>query len=61
VVHDPARPLTAEDVIEHVRTRLAGFKKPRHVVFVDELPRTAATGRPQKQVLRDRFLAGKLA
>ena len=30
---------TAEDIIEHVRTRIASYKKPREVEFVDELPR----------------------
>jgi acyl-CoA synthetase (AMP-forming)/AMP-acid ligase II len=57
VVADPDRRPTAEDIVEHVRSRLAGYKKPRHVFFVDELPRTAATGRVQKPVLRERFLA----
>jgi fatty-acyl-CoA synthase len=27
---------------EHVRTRLAGYKVPRDVVFLDELPRNAS-------------------
>lgn len=33
--------VTEESVIEHCRARLASFKKPTRVVFVDELPRTA--------------------
>ena len=34
--------MTTQDVIEFVRARLASYKKPRHVVFVDHLPRNAA-------------------
>ena len=50
--------LTESDVIEFVRERLAGFKKPRHVRFVDELPRTASTRQVQKARLVDRFVQG---
>jgi acyl-CoA synthetase (AMP-forming)/AMP-acid ligase II len=50
--------LAAADVIEFVRARLAGFKKPRHVRFVDELPRTASTRQVQKAQIVDRFVQG---
>lgn len=50
--------LTEPAVIEFVRARLAGFKKPRHVRFVDELPRTASTRQVQKAQLVDRFVQG---
>jgi acyl-CoA synthetase (AMP-forming)/AMP-acid ligase II len=53
VVLQPGETLTAEEVIEHCRERLAGFKKPRHVEFVTELPRTA-TGKVKKYELRER-------
>jgi len=39
VVAKPGRELSADDVIEFVRERLASYKKPRHVVFLDKLPR----------------------
>jgi fatty-acyl-CoA synthase len=42
---------TAQDLIDHCRAMLAGFKCPRTVVFA-ELPKTA-TGKIQKHVLRD--------
>ena len=45
--------LTAEDVREYARTRLARHKVPKTVEFVDALPRTA-TGKVQKHVLRNR-------
>ena len=48
----PGRPLTAEEVTAHVRSRLAGFKAPRAVVF-GPLPKTS-TGKVQKYVLRGR-------
>jgi len=50
--------ITESEVIEFVRERLAGFKKPRHVRFVDELPRTASTRQVQKALLRERFTLG---
>lgn len=42
---------SAEDVIAHVRAHLAGFKRPRHVVFVDALPMTT-NGKVAKDVVR---------
>jgi malonyl-CoA/methylmalonyl-CoA synthetase len=33
--------LTAEKVMSYCREELAGYKKPRQVVFVEELPRNA--------------------
>ncbi|RYJ07670.1 MAG: long-chain fatty acid--CoA ligase [Actinomycetales bacterium] len=33
--------LSADDVVEHVAERLAGYKKPTRVVFLTELPRNA--------------------
>jgi long-chain acyl-CoA synthetase len=48
--------LLEEDVIEHCRARLAGYKKPRRVVFVDALPRNAL-GKVVKRELRIRIEA----
>ncbi|MEW6271958.1 MAG: AMP-binding protein [Thermodesulfobacteriota bacterium] len=50
--------LSEEEVISFVRERLAGFKKPRWVRFVAELPRTASTRQVQKALLVDRFVQG---
>jgi long-chain acyl-CoA synthetase len=30
---------SAEDIVEHCRARIASYKKPKHVVFVDAIPR----------------------
>ncbi|PRZ44206.1 long-chain acyl-CoA synthetase [Antricoccus suffuscus] len=43
---------TAEEIIEHCRASLAGYKKPKRVLFVDELPRNAA-GKILKRELRE--------
>jgi fatty-acyl-CoA synthase len=39
VVAKSDRTVTADSVIDFVRERLASYKKPRHVVFVDKIPR----------------------
>src|SRR5690625_4430807 len=43
---------TEASVIEALQGRLARYKQPKSVVFVDELPRTS-TGKVRKNVLRD--------
>jgi bile acid-coenzyme A ligase len=40
---DSATPLTERQVIAYAKTRLAAYKVPKTVEFVDEIPRTAAT------------------
>jgi len=51
-------PLTADDLVTHCRTLLAGYKCPKRIEFRDELPRTA-TGKLQKFRLREEFWAGE--
>ena len=48
--------VTATEIVDHVRARLARFKAPKHVVF-GPLPKTS-TGKIQKYVLRDQLWAG---
>lgn len=36
----PGARLTAQELIDHVAARIARYKKPKHVVFVDALPKT---------------------
>jgi fatty-acyl-CoA synthase len=47
--------LTEADVIEHCRRRLAGYKKPTSVVFLDELPKGTFGGKVLKRVLREQY------
>jgi acyl-CoA synthetase (AMP-forming)/AMP-acid ligase II len=49
----------AETLIVFCRERIASYKKPRHVVFIDVLPRNAS-GKVLKRELRDRISAGEL-
>jgi acyl-CoA synthetase (AMP-forming)/AMP-acid ligase II len=49
----PGARLSAESVIEHCRGQLAGYKKPRHVVFVESLPKNSL-GKVLKSELRRR-------
>jgi long-chain acyl-CoA synthetase len=52
----PGATLTAEQVIDHCREQIAGYKKPRHVRFVESLPRNS-TGKVLKYELRQAFAA----
>ncbi|MHA6619937.1 class I adenylate-forming enzyme family protein [Pseudonocardia sp. DLS-67] len=49
---EPGATLTAEQVVDHCRTRLAGYKKPRSVAFLDAFPR-GSTGKLLKRELRE--------
>jgi bile acid-coenzyme A ligase len=40
---ESSTPLTERDVIAYAKTRLAGYKVPKTVEFIDQIPRTAAT------------------
>jgi len=51
VVRRTGAGVTEEELQKFARERLAGFKTPKGVTFVDELPKTA-TGKVQKYVLR---------
>ena len=50
----------AEAVIAHCRARIAGYKVPRDIVILNELPRTS-TGKVRKNALREEAWAGKEA
>jgi acyl-CoA synthetase (AMP-forming)/AMP-acid ligase II len=43
-----------DEIMEYCRSRLASFKRPREVVFVDELPRNAI-GKVLKKELREKY------
>jgi fatty-acyl-CoA synthase len=52
---EPGHRLTAPDVLAYCRGRIASFKIPRHVLFVDDFPMTSS-GKIQKVKLRDEAL-----
>src|SRR6266550_471538 len=54
VVARGAPPPAGEELIDFCRGRLAGFKIPKEIVYVDALPRSAA-GKILKRELRDRL------
>jgi malonyl-CoA/methylmalonyl-CoA synthetase len=54
VVREENAILDEAQVIAHVRSQIAGFKVPRRVTFVDDLPRNAM-GKVQKKVLREQL------
>jgi fatty-acyl-CoA synthase len=43
-----------EELQEHARANLADFKRPKHIFFVEDLPRNAA-GKILKRELREEF------
>ena len=51
LLKDGSGHVTPEDVISFVKSRLAAFKAPKHVRFVDDLPRTPS-GKVQKHKLK---------
>lgn len=54
VVLKKGQEATAEEIIEYCRSKLAGFKRPRSVVFVDSLPRNPM-GKVLRRVLREQY------
>ncbi len=57
VVRSPGSDVDADGVIAHAREHLAGYKVPRSVAFIDELPRTGS-GKILKRELRAPYWAG---
>ena len=54
VVRRPGSDLTEEELLGWAKGRIAGFKRPRSVDFVDELPRNPS-GKLLKRVLREPY------
>ncbi|MFO8056307.1 MAG: AMP-binding protein [bacterium] len=50
---EPEADLGPEEIIEYCRERMAGYKKPKNVHIVDEVPRSA-TGKLERGQLKDR-------
>lgn len=58
VVLKPGMQLTADEIIEFTRERIAGYKVPKTVDFLNELPRNP-TGKILKRVLREPYWEGR--
>jgi acyl-CoA synthetase (AMP-forming)/AMP-acid ligase II len=58
VVLRPNERASAEDLVAFCRKRLAAYKCPRVVDFLDEVPRTGS-GKIQKRALRDAHWVGR--
>jgi O-succinylbenzoic acid--CoA ligase len=56
VLHDGAPLLSAADLIVFTRTYLAGYKQPRSITFVRQLPLTAS-GKIHRQAVQDQLAA----
>jgi acyl-CoA synthetase (AMP-forming)/AMP-acid ligase II len=52
--------LGEQELIDHCRARIARYKAPKAIEFIDELPKTS-TGKVQKFELREREWAGQEA
>lgn len=57
VVLKPGAKATEEEIISFCKERLARYKVPKSVDFVDELPKTGS-GKIAKRELRDRYWKG---
>jgi fatty-acyl-CoA synthase/long-chain acyl-CoA synthetase len=58
VVTQPGVKLSESEVIDYAREHLAGYKIPRSVAFLDEIPRTGS-GKILKRVLREPYWKGR--
>ncbi len=57
VVVKPGESLSEQEIIDHCRTNLPGFKVPKSVEFFDVLPK-GGTGKILKKELREKYWAG---
>lgn len=57
IVAAPGAQPTAEEIVAHCRTLIAGYKVPKEVKFVEALPMTA-TGKVLKRAVRDQLAKG---
>ena len=60
VVRKPGQTVSEEELKAFVKERLAAYKYPRSIAFIDELPKTA-TGKIQRFRLREREAGGRSA
>jgi fatty-acyl-CoA synthase len=51
----PGETLTLPALLDHLGDRLGRFKQPKYLEVVDELPRTPASGKVQKFILKEKY------
>jgi len=56
VVARPGRDLSVDELVAFIRDRLAGFKVPRSIFFLDELPKTGS-GKIMKRRLKEELVS----
>jgi fatty-acyl-CoA synthase len=54
VVLKKGKDTTGDEIMEFCRSRLAGFKRPRSVIFIESLPRNPM-GKVLKKELREKY------
>lgn len=59
IVLKPGTSVSSDVLIEHCRTLIAGYKKPKVVKFMDAMPRVTSTNKIDKRALRAPFWAGR--
>jgi len=59
IIRKPGAECSEEEVVQHCRQHLAGYKRPKRVVFIEpgQMPRTA-TGKILHRILRERLADG---
>jgi malonyl-CoA/methylmalonyl-CoA synthetase len=55
VVPEPGATVTEEEIIRAVQPKLAKYKQPKRIFFVEDLPRNTM-GKVQKNLLRDSYI-----
>ena len=55
----PGAPATEAELVEHCRSLIASYKKPRSIEFMKALPRTNSTNKIDKKALREPYWAGR--
>jgi len=58
LVPKPGASVTDEEILALLRGRLASYKKPRRIIRVGAIPKTAV-GKPMRKALRAQILAGR--
>ncbi len=54
IVTQPGVSLSQESIMDALQNRIARFKQPKQIIFIDELPRNTM-GKVQKNVLRENY------